>query len=320
MKKNLFLLFELLFFLVACTSNSNNDNNTNNNNEDNTENNENQTAENEGNDEPEPLETEVLFSYDHEDSGDYEIQSVGVDANGTAITFTGKEDIDRKTDYYTYFVDQNDNVFEGLELAEDEDQDRRCTDLSVSPNGDYLVYDCHDDGIAFSVYDMEKEETIHQMDKLDSYIMDIYGISNDKVVYYEVENDDYETELVLYDAEADAGTHYVLKDLFDTEEEPSFDRIFQSDDGQYLLITAFTELYLFDTEAKSAKEIVTVDPHVEEHDTDIFIYNVKMSPDATYVYYEISENEMDPVYKEHFFHNLDNDEVTAFSELDYASV
>lgn len=311
MKKSFTLLFVLLLFLAACSSNSDH-NNANNNND--------QTTVNGENNEPEPLETEVLFSYDHDKSGDYEIQSILIDTDGKAMTFTGKEDIDRKTEYFTYVVDQNDHVFEGLELAEDENQDRRCTDMYVSPNGDYLVYDCHDDGIAFSVYDMNEEETIHQMEEPDSYIMDIYGISNDKVVYYEVENDDYETELVLYDAEADAGTHYVLKDLFDTEEEPSFDRIIQSDDGQYLLINAFTELYLFDTEAKSAKEIVNVDPYVEEHDADIFIYNAKMSPDATYVYYEISENEMDPVYKEHFFHNLDNDEVTAFSELDYASV
>src|SRR5690625_1921738 len=311
MKKSFTILFALSLFIVACSSNSDH-NNANNAND--------QTTENGENNEPKPLETEVLFSYDHEESGDYEIQSIQIDAAGQAITFTGKEDIDRKKEYFTYVVDQNDHVFEGLELAEDKNQDRRCTDMYVSPNGEYLVYDCHDDGIAFSVYDMNEEETIHQMEEPDSYIKDIYGISNDKVVYYEIENDDYETELVLYDAEADAGTHYVLKDLFDTEEEPSFDRIIQSDDGQYLLITAFTELYLFDTEAKSAKEIVTVDPHVEEHDTDIFIYNVKMSPDATYVYYEISENEMDPVYKEHFFHNLDNDEVTAFSELDYASV
>src|SRR5699024_10642389 len=111
MKKKLFLLLALLFFLVACSSNSNNDNNTNN-----TENNENQTAENEENDAPESLESEVLFSYDHENSGDYDIQSIGTDANGTAITFTGKEDIDRKTDYYTYFIDQNDNVIEGWQL------------------------------------------------------------------------------------------------------------------------------------------------------------------------------------------------------------
>src|SRR5690625_2513592 len=320
MKKNLYLLFALLFFLVACASNSNNDNNTNNNNEDNTENNENQTAENEGNDEPEPLETEVLFSYDHEDSGDYEIQSVGVDANGTAITFTGKEDIDRKTDYYTYFVDQNDNVFEGLELAEDEDQDRRCTDLSVSPNGDYLVYNCHDDGIAFSVYDMHEEETNHQMEEPDDYIRDIHGITNDKIIYYDIENDDYETELVAYDAEADDTTSYVLDDLIDLDDDSSFDRMILSDDGKYMLINAFTALYLVDVEDESAEEITNVEEQTEEYDADIFIYDEKMSPDAKYVYYRISENDTDPVYAEAFFNNLETDVFTVYVELGYSSV
>jgi len=320
MKKKLFLLLALLFFLVACSSNSNNDNNTNNNNENNTENNENQTAENEENDAPESLESEVLFSYDHENSGDYDIQSIGTDANGTAITFTGKEDIDRKTDYYTYFIDQNDNVIEGLELAEDEEQDRRCTDLSVSPNGDYLVYNCHDDGIAFSVYDMHEEETIHQMEEPDDYIRDIHGITNDKIVYYDIENDDYETELVAYDAEADDTTSYVLDDLIDLDDDSSFDRMILSDDGKYILINAYTALYLIDVEDKSAEEITNVEEQTDEYDADIFIYDEKMSPDAKYVYYKISENDSDPVYGQFFFHNLDTDEVTAFGELDYQYV
>src|SRR5690625_4571149 len=190
MKKSFTLLFALLFILAACSSNSDH-NNANNDNDPTTENGE--------NNEPKPLETEDLSSYDHEESGDYEIQSIQIDATGKAMTFTGKEDIDRKKEYFTYVIDQNDHVFEGLELAEEENQDRRCTNMYVSPNGDYLVYDCHDDGIAFSVYDMNEEETIHQMEEPDDYIRDIHGITNDKIIYYDIENDDYETELVAYD-------------------------------------------------------------------------------------------------------------------------
>lgn len=91
MKKRFTLLFVLLLFLAACSSNSDH-NNANNDND--------QTTVNEENNEQEPLETEVLFSYDHEDPGDYTIQSIQIDADGKAMTFTGKEDIDRKTEYF----------------------------------------------------------------------------------------------------------------------------------------------------------------------------------------------------------------------------
>src|SRR5690625_6976556 len=77
---------------------------------------------------------------------------------------------------------------------------------------------------------MHEEETIHQMEEPDDYIRDIHGITNDKIVYYDIENDDYETELVAYDAEADDTTSYVLDDLIDLDDDSSFDRMILSED------------------------------------------------------------------------------------------
>src|SRR5699024_7627312 len=309
MKKVIAIIGVLLLFLVACSSDS----------EDANENDDTSKKETESEEENKPLKKEILYSHDHEDSGDYSFQSIRTDASGKVITFTGLEDIDRKKEYFTFVVNQQDEVFEALELAEDENQDRRCTDLLVSPSGEYLVYNCHDDGIDFSIYDMNKEETIHQMEESDSYIMNIHAISDDKIVIYEVETDDYETELVFYDAETDEKTSIVLEDLFDME-DVSFDTLIQTDDGQHLLINALTSLYMIDVENESAEEIVNVDAYAEEYDAEIFIYNIEYSPDGKYSYYNISENDSDPVYSEFFFHNLDTDEVTGYSELDYSSI
>src|SRR5699024_9507068 len=139
----------------------------------------------------------------------------------------------RSTEYYTYFVDKNKNVVEGVELAVKEDQERRCTVMSLSPNGDYLVYNCHDKGIEFSVYDLNTDKTIHQVESSDEYIRNIFGISNEKVVYYEIENDDYQTELVLYNTDTDEKTRLVLEELFKTEDYLSFEDPIASDDGKY---------------------------------------------------------------------------------------
>src|SRR5699024_6629563 len=152
--------------------------------------------------------------------------------------------------------------FEALELSEDENQDRRCTSLLLSPSGDYLVYNCHEDGVEFSIYDMNKEETIHQIEESDIFIMNIHAISNDKVVIYEVETEDYETELVFYDAEADKKHSMVLEDEFEME-DASFDTLMQTDDGQHVLINALTSLYVIDVENESVEEIVNVDAYRE---------------------------------------------------------
>lgn len=299
----------ILVFIVACSNNSD-------------ETKENIQLENEDNQDQvsdeSVLTTEVLYTYEHEGSGDYSIQGVKTDSEGTAVVFTGNEDIDRKSDYYTYVVNRNNEVIEGLELANDEDQERRCVDLSISPNGDYMVYNCHDDGIEFSIYDMEKEEIIHQVSETDVYVQDVLGVSDDLTVYLETSSEDRETELTLYDVEDETYNHYVLDELLEVE-YPSLNKITPTDDGKQILIDIIEALYLFDTETEKVVEIVNVESYQEEYDNDgIFIYNAKISPDGKYLYYSIGENNSEPVYSEYFFHNVESGEIDVYGEFDYS--
>lgn len=265
------------------------------------------------------LAIEVLYSYDHEESRDYSLQGIQTDSEGSAVVFTAKEDIDRKKDYYTYFIDRNDQVIEALELANDPDQERRCVDLNLSPDGKYLLYDCHDDGIHFSIYDLEEEETTHQIPEDDSLNRDnILGFSSDLTVYFETENDDWEKQLTLYDVQTKTTQDYVLDDLLGTE-HASISKIIPTDDGKQILIDTVVALYIFDTETEDVRKIEDVESYQEEFDNnDIFIYNARLSPDGKYLYYSISENTSDPVYREYFFHNLESGEVRVYGELDYS--
>lgn len=303
-RRYIFLLF--LVFIVACSNHSDGAV-------------EKEQPENDGNqvsEEP-SITTEVLYTYEHENSGDYSIQSVKTDSEGTAVIFTGNEDIDRKSDYYTYVVDRNNEVIEGLELANDKEQERRCVDLNLSPNGNYMVYDCHDDGIEFSIYDMETEEIIHQVPEADVYVQDVLGVSDDLTVYLETSNEDSETELTLYDVESKTYNHYELAELFDIE-YPSLNKITPTDDGKQILIDIVEALYLFDTETEEVSEIVNVESYQEEYDSDgIFVYNARLSPDGKYLHYVVAENTSDPVYSEYFFKNLESGEIDVYGEFDY---
>lgn len=307
--KRVYAFLLILVFIVAC---SNNSDETGEKAQPENEDNQNQVSDESA------LTTEVLYTYEHEDSGDYSIQGIKTDSEGTAVVFTGNEDIDRKSDYYTYVVNRNNEVIEGLELANDEDQERRCVDLSLSPNGDYLVYDCHDDGIEFSIYDMEKEEIIHQVSETDVYVQDVLGVSDDLTVYLETSSEDSETELTLYDVESETYNHYVLEELLEVE-YPSLNKITPTDDGKQILIDIIEALYLFDPETEKVNEIVNVESYQEEYDNDgIFVYNPKFSPDGKYLHYNISENSSDPVYSEYFFHNLESGEIDVYGEFDYS--
>ncbi|MBS3682271.1 PD40 domain-containing protein [Ornithinibacillus massiliensis] len=308
MKKR-FLILLMLSFLVACSNSGEETKGKQSENDDQANEETGETS----------LAIEVLYSYDHEESRDYSLQGIKTDSEGSAVVFTAKEDIDRKKDYYTYFIDRNDQVIEALELANDPDQERRCVDLNLSPDGKYLLYDCHDDGIHFSIYDLEEEETTHQIPEDDSLNRDdILGVSNDLTVYFETENDDWEKQLTFYDVQTKTTQDYVLDDLLGTE-HASISKIIPTDDGKQILIDTVVELYLFDTETGDVRKIEDVEPYQEEFDNNnLFIYNARLSPDGKYLYYSISENSSDPVYKEYFFHNLESGEVRVYGELDYS--
>lgn len=266
------------------------------------------------------IEIDTLFTHDHEDSGEYAIQNVLLDESANSIVFTGKEDIDRETNYQSIFIDQKGDVTDALDLALDEEQERRCTDLNISQNGDYLVYNCHDDGIEFSVYDMNSGETIEQIDELEEFISDIIGISNDAVVYLEASNDDNETEIILYDTNDDSMKHFSLDQLIGSDEYYYFNKYSPANNGEQFFIDAGTSVFLLDTTKETIEEIVNVDTLDEQYDTEMVITNARFSHDAKYVYYKITEATSDPSYTEHFFHQLDTGEIKSFQEFNYNSV
>ena len=307
MHKKFILLF-VLVFLVACSSEGNEDTGGEKANDTNVET------------EALTLSSEILFSYDHEDAGDYYLMSIQTDTDGEGIIFTEVEEIDRVTDYYTYFINHNDEVIEGISLADDLDQERRCTNMFLSPNGQYLVYDCHDDGIEFSIYDLEQEEIIHQIPDFEIYVQDIVGISNDLTVYLQSTNDDGDEQFTLYDVDNETSEHYIFDDIFDLE-YPSFNTITPTDDGQKIFFDAITALFILNLDTGTVDEIANVEPLWETFDDDlIFIYNATISPDGKYAYYNISANSNDTDYSEYVFHNLATGEIDSYAEFDYQSV
>src|SRR5699024_2703371 len=123
--------------------------------------------------------------------------------------------------------------------------------------------------------------------------------------------------LVLYNTDTDEKTRLVLEELFKTEDYLSFEDPIASDDGKYFLVNAFTSLYLIDVENKSAEEIVNVEKKADETDYEVLIYSAVMSPDAKYLYYQISGDESEGIQSEFTFHNLETDEVTVYEDFDY---
>lgn len=307
MRKKLIFLF-ILIFLVACASEGTEDAGGE------------QTNDTTDETEALTLSSEILFSYDHEDAGDYYLMSIQTDTDGKGIVFTEVEEIDRVTDYYTYFVNHDDEVIEGISLADDPDQERRCTNMFLSPNGQYLVYDCHDDGIEFSIYDLEQEEIIHQIPDFEIYVQDIVGISNDLMVYLQSTNDDGDEQFTLYDVDNEASEHYIFDDIFDLE-YPSFNTITPTNDGQKVFFDAITALFILNLDTGVVDEIANVEPLWETFDDDlIFIYNSMISPDGKYAYYNISDNSSDTDYSEYVFHNLETGEIDSYAEFDYQTV
>ena len=307
MRKKLIFLF-ILIFLVACASEGTEDAGGE------------QTNDTTDETEALTLSSEILFSYDHEDAGDYYLMSIQTDTDGKGIVFTEVEEIDRVTDYYTYFVNHDDEVIEGISLADDPDQERRCTNMFLSPNGQYLVYDCHDDGIEFSIYDLEQEEIIHQIPDFEIYVQDIVGISNDLMVYLQSTNDDGDEQFTLYDVDNEASEHYIFDDIFDLE-YPSFNTITPTNDGQKVFFDAITALFILNLDTGVVDEIANVEPLWETFDDDlIFIYNAMISPDGKYAYYNISDNSSDTDYSEYVFHNLETGEIDSYAEFDYQTV
>lgn len=307
MRKKLIFLF-ILIFLVACASEGTEDAGGE------------QTNDTTDETEALTLSSEILFSYDHEDAGDYYLMSIQTDTDGKGIVFTEVEEIDRVTDYYTYFVNHNDEVIEGISLADDPDQERRCTNMFLSPNGQYLVYDCHDDGIEFSIYDLEQEEIIHQIPDFEIYVQDIVGISNDLTVYLQTTNDDGDEQFTLYDVDTETSEHYIFDDIFDLE-YPSFNAITPTNDGQKVFFDAITALFILNLDTGVVDEIANVEPLWETFDDDlIFIYNSMISPDGKYAYYNISDNSSDTDYSEYVFHNLETGEIDSYAEFDYQTV
>lgn len=307
MRKLMILLFALIF-IVACSS------------DDGTATESAQADDDHNESEESNVSRESLYSYEHEDALDYSLLGLQTDADAKGIIFTEREDIDRVTDRYSYFVNHNDEVIDVLSLANDPDQERRCTDMNFSPNGKYMVYNCHDDGIEFSIYDLEEEAIIFQVDESDLYVQNIVGISDDLTVYLETVNDDRQNQFTLYDAESESHEHFVLDELLNLE-QVVFNAIMPTDDGTKVFFDAVVALFILDLETGDVNEVVHLESLWDSlGDDDIFIYNARLSPDGKYLYYHISDNSNDVDYDEHVLHHLETDEVESYAEFEYESV
>ncbi len=265
------------------------------------------------------LEKETLFTQEMEENGDYDITAVRSDAEGNNVLFRVLEDIDREEDDYTYLVDEKDDVTDVFDLAEEPDADIGCTEINISANGKYLVYDCHEGDVDFTVYDLEKEEVKKQIPEEDMFGVDVESISDDPMVHAISEDDDGFSQLSVFDMENDAREDYVISDLVD-DEEAELNTVISTHDGKKMLLNTYKELYLFDAETEEVEKIDDATPYDEEYDADFYIYDTMLSADGTYAYYKVSENRKDPVFTEHFFHDLDKGEEVAFEEFDYKGV
>ncbi|MFK3939476.1 hypothetical protein ACI2JA_18385 [Alkalihalobacillus sp. NPDC078783] len=267
------------------------------------------------------LSEEIIFEYNHEGLSDYDLQSLRTSASGETSVITGHEDIDRVSEYYTYVVDLTGEAVEGREFAQEEDVERRCVGLSPSPNGQYLLYDCHDEGIAFSVYDLENDELVHQAPETDDYIDDLAGITDDLIVYMVTDTIDRELLITLYDVKTEEKTDFSLSELLDTD-DVSLNGITLTKDGSKVLIDTVLELYLLDIESGTVNELASVEEAAEEFDSNnMFIYQAKMSPDGTYLYYLITENRgSDSAFAEYYIMNLESGETAAYESMGHDQV
>lgn len=314
--KRIFVLL-LAMFLIACSADNDNNNNEQN---DEVNNSNNNTEENEEASETPGVNVETIFTYDHESAGEYGIQSVQVDQFGESVVFTGNEDIDRKTDYHSMIINKKGEAINTLEFALDEEQDRRCTGLYISQSGDYLVYNCHDDDIEFSVYDMNKDEIITQVEEFDEYISDIIGISDDGVVFLEALDDDNDLEIILYDTNSDSKEHLAVEKLIDNDDYNSFEDIVPANNGEQFFVYNGSVIYLLDAATESLETIVDSASYEEEHDAEMYMPIVTLSQDAKYIYYRMISIDSDLDFIEHNFVQLDSGEKTVFEEFNYSSI
>ncbi|TDQ43027.1 hypothetical protein [Aureibacillus halotolerans] len=309
--KKIFLAFAMLMMFVAgCSQEAAQ--------EEESENTEQQEVPTEEEGEVTALETTVLYEHDFNEFGEYSLLSLAPSVDGSAITFTANEDIDSDSEHYEMFVNQKNEVIQGTDLSQEETDDKYCSSLSLSPDGKSLLYNCIELNIGFSIYDMESKKTVHQMEEGDTFISELYGISNDRTVYLKTSAVGDSEALSLYDSNTGEMTHYPLEELFPNEEYPSLDKIFPTTDGSKILLDTTIALYMFDVDEGTAEPIVNILPIREEQDNeDIFLYDSVLSPNGTYLYYEIRHNDQHPQYQTFHFHNLDSGEETVLSELDY---
>ncbi|WYP26638.1 hypothetical protein NSQ54_00435 [Alkalihalobacillus sp. FSL W8-0930] len=311
MKKLIMLIAMMSVWVVGCSSNADVS-------EENEPTEEARTAEE---DESSSLSEEVIFEYNHEGLSDYDLQSLRTSASGETSVITGHEDIDRVSEYYTYVIDPSGEAVEGRKFALEEDVERRCVDMAPSPNGQYLLYNCHDEGIEFSVYDLEKDELIHQALETDDYVDELAGITDDLVVYMVTDTIDRELFITLYDVTSEEKTDFLLSELLETD-DISLNGITPTADGSKVLIDTVLKLHLLDVESGEVTELASVEEAAEEFDSNnMFIYSATMSPDGKYLYYLITENRgSDSAFEEHYIMNLESGETDAYESIGHDRV
>lgn len=301
-----FLILFLSLFLFACGTGMEEQNNNEN------ENNEQAV---EINDSGEELKIETVFSQDMEESVDYSIFSIKLDETGDSILFTGEEEVDRASTYNEMLIDPNDNAHNALNFNPNDNEDRWCSDVRISQNGEYVVYDRHDDGIEFSVYDVKSEKTIKEVEEFDEYINDIIGISNEGVVFLSTTNDNRNAELITYDINTDTKETISLEDMLNIDDSyVEFNTMKLVNDGQQMFVGHTLVLYLIDFKTDSVEEIMNFE---EDPDMDLYINKAVFSQDGKYAYYKILDDSLEDDNIEYVFHQLDTDEKTSYKTFEY---
>ncbi|PAV30943.1 hypothetical protein CIL05_04305 [Virgibacillus profundi] len=294
-----FGLVILIILLAACSSDSSNE--------------ETPVAEETSNAEA-PLEPEVLFSYEEGEDDRYEIHNITSSYDASTVLFNTKETIKRDDERYDYVVYGGKDAVELRELSTSGDEEEACQQENISPNGQYLIVKCLKMDHAFMIYDLEKDEIIHEEPEFEDYGTDVMGITNDmEVVLKSIDGD----LLSIYNVENKQTEEYSLPKLTGIEDEV-FENFAISNDGQKILINAFYRLYLVDRGTGELQEILNLDSYQEQFETEeLYLYSQRFSPDGKYAFIKISENTSDPIYQSHNFINLETGEIQSFSEFEY---
>ncbi|WP_217587891.1 lactonase family protein [Lentibacillus saliphilus] len=261
---------------------------------------------------------ESLFSYEYDSEDDYEFRSLYSSLDGSTILFTTEEEIKRereKTAYVKYGKNDVINLKELSNASEADLEDRNCTRLHLSPNGQYITFSCSLDERMFVVYDTEQEEIVHHEESLDDPALRMFGITDNMDVL--LENIDRDT-VAIYTPETAQLKEFNLPELSGVPDE-TFESVYAANNGQTIILNTFSRLYVLDTKSGDLEEIADVKPYEERFKGEtegIRLSDIKVSPNGKYLFYRLDDISSD-IYQSYNFVNVEQGETESFTDFGY---